>query len=134
MKCSDCKFFKTEECKVNPKAEDFCSAENFACFDLVINRQTSDNEPIPDTRFEDLHSSAKPRGSSLKTAGMYVFWLGIVGFIIGLGISFGTFFSMPNMDTPEDFPIIAAGIVIAAIGGAMAIVGAILWSFGKKTG
>ena len=34
MKCSDCKLWKTDECKNNPEAKDLNYAETFACFNL----------------------------------------------------------------------------------------------------
>jgi hypothetical protein len=34
MKCSDCKLWKTEDCRNNPGEKDLNYAESFACFDL----------------------------------------------------------------------------------------------------
>jgi hypothetical protein len=132
MRCSDCKYFKTKECKVNPNAENFFSAENFACFELDANRQTSDREITASPQSAAPQMSAKPRGNEKKNTGILLSWVGIIGIVMGIGIAWGTFSSMPNMDTPEDFPIIIAGIIIGVVGWFIAIIGALLYSVGRS--
>jgi hypothetical protein len=114
MRCSDCKSFKTEECTVNPKGEDCCSAEIFACF------KSSAGDEIQST-------STNTGGNGKKTDSLILFWVGIIGIVMGFGFAWGTFSSMPNMDTPEDFPIIIAGIIIGMVGCFITIIGALLY-------
>jgi hypothetical protein len=86
MKCSNCKYFKTKECQVNPKTENFFSAENFACFELDANRQTSDREITASPQSAALQMSAKPRGNKTKTAGIIWLCMGFAVIIICPGV------------------------------------------------
>ena len=39
MKCSDCKLWKTSECKNNPEVTDLDNAEAFACFVTMVGKE-----------------------------------------------------------------------------------------------
>lgn len=58
MKCSDCRLFKTSECRLNPDAKNLDYAETFACFDLDPDEEsrriraasTGQIEKMPESR------------------------------------------------------------------------------------
>ena len=75
---------------------------------------------------------AKSRGHKNKTTGIWMFWIGITGSALGFLMFYGTLFTMPDLDTPEDFPIIIAGIVFVLVSCPTAIVGVILYFVGRS--
>jgi uncharacterized membrane protein len=122
MRCSDCKYFKTKECKVNPKAENFYSAENFVCFELDANRQTSDREITASPQSAALQMSAKPRGNKTKTAG--IIWL-CMGFAV-LVICPTVCYSLSDTSGPTHYFAIEGAILGMIVGIIFFIIGVIL--------
>lgn len=96
MKCSDCKLWKTNECKNNPEAKDLNYAEAFACF-----VPTAEQEPISYvyTRREAIFSLVCGILSIVLIPWNWVFlwiglflspFLGLIGIVVGaiyLGIT-----------------------------------------------
>jgi uncharacterized membrane protein YgcG len=81
MKCSDCKLWKTSECKNNPEVKDLDYAETFACFESresAISAAVNDQENLePDS------SSSHPSRDSTVRWFLIMFWVFWVVVVLG---------------------------------------------------
>ena len=78
----------------------------------------------------ELEKPVEAKRSGKTNAGIIIFWTGITGIIIGLLISCATFFSAPNVDTPEDWIVIVAGIGFAIASFLIVLIGITLYFVG----
>lgn len=117
-RCADCGKEICSLCLTALADKIYCSS----CIDKLISQNAEDEETI------DLNKAAKKE----KIGGILLFVVGIPSIIMGFVIAGVTFFSMPNMDTPEMFPAIIAGTFIGLAGCLIAIIGAILFFVGRS--
>jgi hypothetical protein len=120
MKCSDCKFFKTDECKLKPEAE-FFVAEKFACFELDTSREASIGK-----HDAGLQAPAKTGGKWGISIGGTIFIVGIVGIIISI-VLFGLGAPAMNDEDPGRLVFLMAGYLVLLVSFCIAVVGAIWW-------
>jgi hypothetical protein len=117
MRCADCKFFKTDDCKVNPEGENCSSAEIFACFKSAVSDDVK--ESFPKTRREKM--------------GSIILWIGIVVLFIGLMCLAP---AMGAQDVSEGIVAVIIFYVGTVTGGILTVIGAILflagWNEGKR--
>jgi hypothetical protein len=80
MRCSDCKFYRTAECTVNPNGDDCSSAEIFACF------KSSMSEGVEES---SLKTSLEKKKLPIKTkvAAWILLAMAIIIGILAIGIS-----------------------------------------------
>ena len=117
MKCSDCKYFKTEECKLKPEAEYFI-AEQFACFELdaskaALEKQTGAPADLKSTRWD-----------WILYFGGILFWIGVIGIIISVLIFVCGLGYLPE---PEALGPMIFGGTVFFISLITAVIGALWW-------
>ena len=134
MKCSDCKYFKTDECKLKPEAE-YVVAEQFACFKSASNGESAS---VKHTASPRVPKDTSEIGFSIA---VIVFCIGIIGTIMALGM-IPSYKHGYNAD--ELGPLIIDLLIVLPIFSSMALVGGIWWlvewkrlrrhrnSFGKR--
>ena len=105
MKCSDCRFWKTEECRDNPGEADLNGAENFACFTPKVKRASMSYRAV--------------FGGLLIVAGVLCLLIGLFLFVCV---------------TPMDLSQGLFSIPLFVTGGVLIIIGAIVFPGDRKTG
>ena len=135
MKCSDCKYFKTEKCKLKPEAEYFV-AENFDCFELASGREANSSKQVAPP------GVPKGTGSLWERIACIFFFIGISGTITVLGMAASSCNQRGNAD--EIMPGLILLLMALPVFASMALVGGVWWlvewkrlrryrnSFGKR--
>jgi hypothetical protein len=117
MKCSDCKYYKMDECKLKPESE-FFIAESFDCFELDDNKAALEKQTGAPA---DLKST---RWDWILHFGGILFWIGVIGIIISVIIFISGLGYLPE---PEALGPMLIGGIVFLVSLSTAVVGALWW-------